>query len=502
MQLKSTAIACWLLTACTVGTNQSTGGLGSAGNSAGTLPATAGSTAAAGASAVNGGTAGVGVGVAGSGVLPAGTGGSTAGALAPAAGSVAADSDAGAVVAGDGGGASGASGAAGGAGDVGGASGAAGGAAAPSVPGCAGSTLLAVPGDTSVRGPWPVGEKTVKFGRFSAVEIMYPAKPGSEAGKETIKYDLRIFLPTKEQSKVPDAQATFADQNTYRDLPIDDAHGPYPVVILIHGTSAYRIASFSSQAQWASRGFIVIAADHPNLCLSDFLATAGCGLTAPALDLSGDVDSELAAVTTPSGDLAFLTSHVDVKRVALVGHSAGAFYGAQYTTKPGVEMFIGLAGVHSANASASLKSSLYVAGIADMVLPYRPGGAGGKGSILYPGTDTEAYTASPGPPAAKKRLVGITAGGHLNVTDLCDPNPQGKSAIETAAANGVCGVSTIQTLGLADCGTIDRKKAITIVNDVTTAALEETLQCADRAAPISQLKSRYPDVGDFHEAVK
>jgi hypothetical protein len=100
--------------------------------------------------------------------------------------------------------------------------------------GCAGSKLLPLPDDTNARGPWPVGEKTAKIGRLNAVEIMYPAKPGSEQGKDVLKIDLRTFLPMSERSKVSDAEATIVNQQTYADLPIDDERGPYPIAIFVH----------------------------------------------------------------------------------------------------------------------------------------------------------------------------------------------------------------------------------------------------------------------------
>ena len=78
--------------------------------------------------------------------------------------------------------------------------------------GCAGSTLLPVPADTSMRGPWPVGQRTVQFGRFTAVEIMYPAVPGSEEGMDPLTYDMRSFLPSAEQAKVPDTDATICQR--------------------------------------------------------------------------------------------------------------------------------------------------------------------------------------------------------------------------------------------------------------------------------------------------
>jgi hypothetical protein len=380
-------------------------------------------------------------------------------------------------------------------------SGGASGTSGDAIMGCGNSKLLALPEDLSARGPWPVGEKTVKIGRLETVEIMYPAKLGSEQGKEVLKYDMRIFLPKGEETKVPDAEATFVDQMTYRDLPLDEEHGPYPIAIFVHGTASFRIGSFSTQALWASRGFVVVAADHPGLYLGDYLGGQYCGQTVPSEDLSADVDAELAALAAPSGELAFLANHIDPMRVGIAGHSAGAYASAGFSTKPGVQLIMPLSGTKAVSSSATLKSVLFISGIADTVLPYKPGGFG-VGSLLYAGNATDAYNDSPAPPKVKKRLVGITGGGHLVVTDLCRKGPQGKADLDVAAAHGVCGASQLNSLGLADCGMIDREKGTKIVNDASTGVLEETLQCQDRAALLSTLMMRYPDVGEYKEAIE
>jgi hypothetical protein len=281
-------------------------------------------------------------------------------------------------------------------------------------------------------------------------------------------------------------------RETYKDLPLDGAHGPYPVVILVHGTGAFRVAS--TQSQWASRGFVVVAAEHPNLYLTDYMAF-GCGQTVPALDLSGDVDAEIQNVGATAGDLAFLSGHVDMKHVALVGHSAGAYNVAQFTNKPNVEAVIPLSGTHAVNPGPALKSVAFIGGMADTVLGYSA--ATGIGQLLYPGSQLGSYMQSPGPPV-KKRILGITGGGHLAVTDLCQKNSQGKNPIEVAQANGVCGLGLLPQL--FDCGTVDRETGVKAVNDLSTAVLEETLHCQDRAATISAVKSRNSVVGDFQEA--
>jgi hypothetical protein len=114
-----------------------------------------------------------------------------------------------------------------------------------------------------------------------------------------------------------------------------------------------------------------------------------------------------------------------------------------------------------------------------------------------PGSSTDAYNRSPGPSAVKKRLVGIADGGHLNVVDGCARNAMGKTGIEVAQDNGVCGAGSVAPL--ADCGSVDANKAIAITNEVMTAALEETLHCQDRSEWLSALPTRHPEVSDFHE---
>jgi hypothetical protein len=366
------------------------------------------------------------------------------------------------------------------------------------IQGCGTSTLLPLPSEPTQRGPWPVGQKTVKIGRLSSVEVFYPAVVGSEQGKTEATFDARTFLPTAERNKIPQAEATILHASTYLDLPFDDKHGPYPVVVFVHGTASFRLGSFHSQALWASRGFVVIAADHPGLYLADYLGTNGCGLSAPAENLSADMDAEIAALRAPSGDLAFLSGHIDAQRIALAGHSAGAVAVAKASTKPGVQVVMALAGTSAVSTSGTLKSVVFVAGIDDNVLAYAAGGFK-LGNLLYPGSDSAAYKSSPGPTAVKKRLVGMTKGGHLNVTDLCFKNALNKSDLDVAMAHNVCGVSSVTSL--ADCGSMDPKKGLEITNAVTTSVLEETLQCQDRKATISGLKQRYPEIGDFQEAL-
>jgi predicted dienelactone hydrolase len=401
----------------------------------------------------------------------------------------------------------------------------------PAPYGCMGSSMLPVPDDPTAWGPFEVGVQTVTIGRLT-VELLYPATPGSSAGMQPATYDLTKWLPESEQSRVPAANSPKVEPlggHIYRGLGIDATHGPYPAVIMIHGTDSIRIANGTANAIWASRGFVVLAADYPGMNLTDALCSTTGG-TRPCKtnaaqscanvgmqDVPTDVTSQLNALKTPAGPTAFLMGHVDTNRMGIVGHSQGACLAAGFSTDPGVQVVIPMAGVLSVLPSSSLKSILYLGGIADAVMPY--GGPsttlGGPGPLVCPVVagetsgpgDTGGYNASPGPPAVKKRIVGITGGGHLSVTDLCRTNDQMRNAVAEADADKVCGMDVavlnlLPLTSLNDCGMSDTEAAIKATTYATTAALEETLQCADRTAQFANMKTAVPLVGDFHESVK
>lgn len=419
----------------------------------------------------------------------------------------------------------------GGSGNQPGQGGAGGGGGVASGYGCPGSNMLSVPDDPLAWGPYEVGVQTVTIGRLT-VELLYPARAGSTAGLQPATYDLRQWLPASERTKVPDANSPAVEPiggHVYRDVPIDDAHGPYPIVIMIHGTDSFRIANGTANATWASRGFVVLAADYPGMNLTDALcsttggarpcktvAAQSCG-TVGTQDVATDVKTQLDALKSPSGSIASLAGHIDVNRVGIAGHSQGACLSAGFSTLAGVQVVIPIAGVLSVMPSSTLKSVLFLSGITDAVMPYggvstTPAGPGpfvcaaALGQTSGPG-DTGAYTASPGPPGVKKRLVGITGGGHLSVTDLCRTNAQGKTAVAEADADQVCGmdVAVLNILPLAslnDCGTVNVDDGMKATTYATTAALEETLQCADRTAQFTNIKTAVPVVGDFQQAVQ
>lgn len=345
--------------------------------------------------------------------------------------------------------------------------------------GCDGATFLANPTDFAARGPWPVGVKTGMVGGL-LTEVWYPATPGSEVDKASERYDIRAELSATDAAKIPDADNPWQACDCIRDLPLDPDHGRYPVVVFVHGTASFRHQSLSIVTHWASRGFVVVAADHPGLKLGDLLAMA-CGGSAPAQNLSGDLDTLLSAIAAPSGDLAFLAGHIDPTHVALSGHSAGGGAAAAGSMKPGVQVVISMAGVGTANASANLRSTLYMAGSLDSIATFN------QVKTAYQGS------------AKPHRLVEIKDGGHLSFSDLCDTkNTAGADLLTIAQNDGVCGANLAGFLFDCDPSHVAGPKGWSIINYASSAVLEESLQCQS----ISGLASHEmadPGVAEYDE---
>ncbi len=347
--------------------------------------------------------------------------------------------------------------------------------------GCDAATRLEVPEDTSARGPWPVGARLATIAGLPA-EVWYPAELGTEQCKPKVEYDIREQLPDSEAQKIPDADTPMQLCDCYRDLPLDANHGPYPIVLMVHGTAAFRTLSLSLQTHWASRGFVVVAADHPGIRLKHLLALLIGQPTGETIDQAGDIEKMLPELKAPSGDLAFLDGHVDAARLGLAGHSAGGGAIAGFGDSAQVLIPLSAGGTQ---AGSALVSSLVVSGMSD-------------GVVDFTSKVVAGYDASP----AKKRLVGVTGAGHSLPTDLCTLGAEQGGILQIAADHGVDVPPTIVKLAQDGCApeNLSAEAGMKIVRGVTTAALEETLACSATAtAQLANTESSYPDVGDFRQ---
>lgn len=347
------------------------------------------------------------------------------------------------------------------------------------IEGCDGAKLLATPADPAARGPWAVGARTVKIGRLT-VEVWYPAVPGSDAGQPTVRYDIRQALNPSQRAIIPDADNTWQDCECVRDLPLDAERGPFPVVVFVHGTAAFRHQSVHQATHWASRGFVVIAADHPGLMLGDLLAQFCPDDPSGAQDIPGDLDAMLGALAAPTGSLAFLAGKVAMDRVAVIGHSAGGSAAANASTRPGVRVVASLAGNAAAKAGPSLEHALFMGGKSDQVVSYGQVSTAWSGSVM------------------PRDLIGITGAGHLVFSDLCETkNAAGKDLLSVANQYSLCGASLAGMLFDCDPSYLAGPRGWEITNYATTAVLEPALHCTASTAGIDQI-SKYTEVERMH----
>lgn len=339
---------------------------------------------------------------------------------------------------------------------------------------CEGATMRLKPNDTAVRGPWPVGTRTVTIDDLT-VEVFYPAAEAPSG--DPVRFDIRDALPPDEAAKISDEQNPWQICDCGRDLPVDDAFGPYPVIVFVHGTAGWRTQSLRHLTHWASRGFVVLTADHPGLMLRDILAPL-CGGDAAPRDLDSDLAAMLAAVRGDTDELMELAPVIDAARIGMTGHSAGGSAVGPYGDD--AQVIVPLSAGPTVAGGAALLSSLTLGGTGDSVVAY--------------GNLQDGYAAS----AAPKRLVGITNAGHLVPSEICTAsNEAGQNLLEVAAETKVCGAGAAGFLFQCSDDLLADETGWAIVEYATSAVFEETLHCsATGTANLEAIQTVYPDVSE------
>jgi hypothetical protein len=341
---------------------------------------------------------------------------------------------------------------------------------------------LDVPSDTAATGPWPVGVRTVTLSIGVAntqVEVWYPAKPGSESERPKVSYDLTAWLPPEHgiPNEAPKVQVPC---DCYRELPPDTDHGPFPVVVYVHGQASFRASAASQLAHWASRGFIAIAADHPGLVLRDTLAgNAACSGTGIPQDLTHtrDVPAVFAALAQPDGIFNFLQGAIDAQRVALAGHGDGAAYAADNGEQPGVKAVLALSAASVIAREGDVAGAFFLTGQSDKITAWN--------------NVVRAYEAT-GRGLRPALLAGVANVGHLGFTDMCSArNTDGQDAIAMARRYDICGGAAINVADqyFWDCplsplagsdNYLDQAATHALTRKLSTLALEELLLGQDR----------------------
>jgi len=344
---------------------------------------------------------------------------------------------------------------------------------------CAGAKLFASPADPEMPGMWPVGAKTITVAGLTT-EVWYPAKRGSEVGKTKATYDVREHLPPAEMGKITDANNPLQMCDCYRDLPLDDRRGPYPVVLFIHGTASFRTQSLSQTAHWASRGFIVLAADHPGINLTSVLDGSITGGQEAI-----DADNIYAELRTGSQALSFWAGHMDTKRMAGAGHSAGAIALKFLGDEDGVQVLMPMAGA-GIQPGMAVKSTLIMGAHDDMIVPYT--------------NQHDGY----GTTAPSKRLVALNNAGHLAFSELCSLGADKGGILKIAQDAGVNVPSLVIKLASDGCAAtqLPPQRGWAIINHATSAVLEETLQCNPAMSAALPSLATNADVAEFAEQLQ
>jgi len=256
-------------------------------------------------------------------------------------------------------------------------------------------------------GPNQVGTRTIALDDGRRVVIWYPATAAA-ADTPTETFDIASLLSPELQAKIK------ADLRPQYEI---DAHvgadpatdGPYPVVLFSHGYAGFPEQSADLVTHLASWGFIVIAPDHVERSLSGLLGTAAKGVT-PRQDpevLSASLD---AAIADGTDDASPLHGLMDLDKVAVAGHSAGA--SAAYLTASSddrIKAFISYSvgtGKPDANGKAAERP---VPDVPGMVM------LGTADGIIPPANSKKVYEGM-NPP---KYLVEIADAGHLVFSDIC-----------------------------------------------------------------------------------
>lgn len=334
---------------------------------------------------------------------------------------------------------------------------------------------LVLPEDPAAAGV-PVGVRTVEIPGGPTVEIWYPA-PDAVAGEAGEAVDVGQFVPESVTELVGEVVLGDLESSAVRDAALREPESPYAVVLFSHGLGAFRSQSPDLVTHLASRGYVVVSADHQGRTLGDLLPCVfsppleGCAMST---DDPGEQDipevldwlEEVAA----AGSGSFLEGRVDLEALALTGHSAGG----RTTSTVG-------------NEDPRVKAQLaYAAGV-----PLT-----GPGPRLLVGGSCDAYADGEAMEAALAEsegavLLSLTGAGHLPFSDICELDLAGlaeevlgpredvnQALLDQLVALATDGCPVAEPPGWEDCETDwqDLDQSQEIVRHASTVFLDEALR--------------------------
>lgn len=316
------------------------------------------------------------------------------------------------------------------------------------------------------RGPHQVGVRTIALDDGRRVVIWYPAT-AEAAGQPSELFDIASLLSPTLQAQIPAELRPQYEIDAHPGAAPDTEDGPYPVVLFSHGFAGFPEQSADLVVHLASWGFVVIAPDHVERSLSGLLGTAAAGVERrddPEV-LSASLDATIADSKNGGSPLA---SMLDLEKVAVAGHSAGAYAAyREASSEPRVKAFISYSlGTGQPDAQGK---------VPEVPIPKVPGLVmlGEADGIIPADTTREVYGKMTGP----KALVEIADAGHLVFSDICLIGRDQGGLVALVKQAGLDLPANLLRLASDGCqdDALDPQKAFAAIDHLTVAFLRAEL---------------------------
>jgi dienelactone hydrolase len=263
---------------------------------------------------------------------------------------------------------------------------------------------LDLPDDPAATGV-PVGVLTTTVGELT-VEVWYPASEAT-AGQPTESIDVGALMPAAVVEVLGEIDLPVLETIAVRDAALRVPEQPYPVVLFAHGFGGFRLQSVDYTTHLASRGYVVVAADHTLRTFGDVLPCLfspqleGCdSATFIGEDPTPDHLASLLTWIETANDQAggVFEGALDVGHVAVTGHGGG-----------------GIAASSVGDDHTAVTAVLAMGGAGDTARDVPVLLLGGGCDALFTMEQLEDVQGA----TADATLVDIEAAGHLAFTDMC-----------------------------------------------------------------------------------
>jgi dienelactone hydrolase len=185
---------------------------------------------------------------------------------------------------------------------------------------------LDLPADPA-EGGTPVGFQTFDQAGIP-FSVWYPATE-STRGQNGVPIDYNQFVPDVVVDAVGDLALPEVAHTAIQNATVRNVGEALPVVVFSHGMGGSRFQSLDYVTHLASRGYIVVASDHPGRMMADLLPCVfspvleGCDLGGFSSDVAVEqLPGVLDALDEMADDGQF-AAILDMDRLGLSGHSAG-----------------------------------------------------------------------------------------------------------------------------------------------------------------------------------